>query len=124
MTQRRPRKLDPDHCAFVRSLPCLICGDDISTECAHVRFNDARVAKFNPGVGQRPDDRFTLPLCNDCHQGNGGQHGSGERKWWEARGIDPILIALALYSVSGNAEEAALIIKAQRDEPGLIMTAG
>lgn len=118
--QRNPRRFDSDHLAFIRTLPCLCCLDNTSTEAAHVRYSDARVAKVNPG-SQKPDDRFTVPLCGDEHK---EQHQQNERRFWEARNIDPVLIALALYSCSGDAEEAERIIRAQHPAIGNIMRAG
>ena len=106
--QRRPRVIDQAHQKFIRCLPCLVCGDNTSTECCHIRFSDARIGKINPGVGQKPHDKFSAPLCNRHHR---EQHMGNEQKFWQDRGIDPILIALALYSVSGDVEEAEHIIR-------------
>ncbi len=110
---RRPRKQDPDHLAWLRTLPCICCQDNISTEAAHIRMSDARVGKVNPGVGAKPDDKWALPLCGGVDGCHPEQHGMSERKFWEVRGIDPILMALALYSISGDTEEAERIIYAQ-----------
>lgn len=103
------RRHDNDHLAFIRFLPCLACGDNTATEAAHVRMSDARIGKVNPGVGQKPHDCFTVPLCGRCHR---EQHTANEFKWWQARSIDPILISLALYSVSGDYDAATKIITA------------
>ena len=70
-------------------------------------MSDARIAKKNPGVGARPDDKFTLPLCGKHHR---EQHTGNEQVFWNRYGIDPVLLALALYVVSGDAEEAERII--------------
>lgn len=107
---RRPRVHDEKHCEFIRKLPCIVCQDNISTQCAHIRMSDARIAKVNPGVGAKPDDKYTLPLCGECHA---KQHSMNENKFWEYRNIDPVLLALALYSVSGDVEEAERIIYAR-----------
>lgn len=110
MMQRNTRRHDEAHLVFIRQLPCLICNDNTSTEAAHVRFSDARIAKVNPGNSAKPHDKFTLPLCGDCHR---AQHTKGnERKFWEAVGIDPVLTSLALYSVSGDIEEGQRIVYA------------
>lgn len=110
--KRQPRVHDPDHLAFIRQCDCLCCYDNISTEAAHIRFSEPRIAKFNPGVGQKPDDKFVVPLCGSCHR---SQHDAGnERKWWDERNINSLLVALALYSVSGDHEKAAQIIAANR----------
>ena len=83
------------HIQRVRQLPCCICGDSTTTEAAHVRFADPRVGKFITGIGTKPSDAFTVPLCNRHHR---EQHDLGdERKFWSLYDLDPILIALALY---------------------------
>ncbi len=106
--QRRPRKVDEAHRAFIRELPCLLCLDDTGTDPAHIRMSDARIGKLNAGIGAKPDDRFTLPLCRECHT---EQHSMGERQFWDKRGVDPVLMALALYSVTGEHEEAERMLR-------------
>lgn len=94
------------HLDFIRGLPCLICHDNISTEAAHVRMTDSRVGKVNPGHA-KPHDYFTVPLCGRHHR---EQHSMGERDFWHRQGIDPVLLALMLYAVTGNQAEAERII--------------
>ena len=119
--QRRPRRHDENHLAFIRQLPCCVCFDNIHTQAAHIRYSDGRIGKTNPGVGAKPSDIYVLALCNAHHE---QQHSMGsERRFWELYKIDPILIALALYSISGDMEEAERIILAQH--PGInILAAG
>ena len=118
---RHPRLYDPDYLAKVRQLPCLCCLDNVSVEAAHVRYSDSRVAKVSPGIGQKPDDKWAVPLCGDHHR---EQHSiRNERRFWERHNIDPILIALALYS-SRDMEEAEQIVRAQHPAISNIMAAG
>src|ERR1700678_1726046 len=105
------RQKNKSHCDFIRSLPCLICQDNTATECAHIRMADPRIAKPITGIGIRPDDRFTTPLCHRHHH---QQHLLNEKEWWDDCGIDPVLIALALYSVSGDYNAGIEIIEANR----------
>lgn len=108
MRLKDPRQHDEAHLDFIRSLPCCICLNPIETQAAHLRFSDARVAKPNAGVGQKPHDRWTVPLCGREHT---EQHEAGdERSWWASKGIDPIFLALALYSVSGDYERGTIIV--------------
>lgn len=108
--QRSPRQHDPDHLAFVRTLECVICGDDTTVEAAHVNYRDPSVGKNGRGIGSKDHDKFALPLCGRCHR---AQHDHGdEREWWSPR--DPVKLALAIYSVKGNYEEASRIIRAAR----------
>jgi hypothetical protein len=108
--QRQPRAKDETHLRFIRSLPCLICGNPIETEAAHIRMADRSVAKDITGIAVKCDDRFTVPLCGAHHR---EQHDKGnETLWWFDRGIDPIKAALALYSVSGDYERGLRIVQA------------
>lgn len=113
--QRNPRQKNETHLAFIRTLPCLVCLDNVHTEAAHIRYSDARVAKPNAGVGAKPHDFYCVPLCNSHHA---LQHNVGdERTFWNGQGIDPIVTALALYAHSGDFERGTLIVaNAQRRE--------
>ena len=111
--QRKPRDKDEAHMKFVRSLPCLLCGDNTSTECAHIRMADRSVAKPVTGIAMKCDDRFTVPLCG-AHHRQQHEHGN-EHHWWTLAGIDPIKAALAIYSVSGDYERGEAIVSACRE---------
>jgi hypothetical protein len=100
MAPRELRQHSEKHLNFIRSLPCCVCLNNIETEAAHIRFSDASVCKANAGVSAKPHDYWTVPLCNSHHT---LQHNIGnERKFWASQGIDPIKLALRLYSVSGD----------------------
>ena len=105
------RRRDEKHLAWLRTLPCCICHDPTATEAAHVRMSDARIAKMATGIAIKPDDRFTVPLCSSHHR---EQHAGSERKFWQRFDRDPILLALALYSASGDLEEANRIMFGNR----------
>jgi hypothetical protein len=109
MRQRNPRKHDEAHLAFIRQLPCAVCLDNTATEAAHVRYPEPKAAKPITGAGTKPDDKFVVPLCSKCHR---EQHGGKERAFWNGREIDPIFLALALYSVSGDYDRGLTIIGA------------
>lgn len=120
--QRMPRQKLNAHLAFLRELPCLCCGNPIETEAAHLRFSDARVVKLNAGVGAKADDFFCVPLCGQHHR---LQHDMGdERKFWKRYGIDPILYALRLWSVTGNYEMGCRVVAAANDRRPNILMAG
>jgi len=111
MTQRSPRTRDDRHLAFIRQLPCLVCLDNTSTEACHVRFTDRRAAKFNPGMGQKPSDWWTVPMCGKHHR---EQHAGNEQDFWfNVHGIDPIAVAAWLYLVSGDYEAGEMIVREQ-----------
>lgn len=111
MRQRQPRVTDPDHLAFVRGLPCLVCPNDIETEAAHIRFADARAHKRQVGKGEKPSDEWAVPLCSKHHR---EQHRMNEARFWAEAGIDPVFVALALTRVSGDAQAGCEIVAANR----------
>ena len=111
---RQPRQHKPDHLAFVRQLPCVVCMNDIETEAAHIRFGDRRAAKSNPGMQAKPDDTWTVPLCGKHHR---EQHTINEKKFWTSHEIDPLFIALALSNVSGNTSLGLMIVSNARVKP-------
>lgn len=99
LRQRQPREHNERFLRFVRSLPCVTCGNDIQTEAAHVKISDLERGKRNVGVGEKASDRWTLPLCGRCHR---RQHGMNERKFWADEGIDPIALCERLFAVTGD----------------------
>jgi hypothetical protein len=93
------RKLKPDlrrranHLTFVRQLPCVVCGKAPPSEAAHVRSGS------DGGTGIKPSDRYCLSLCTSCHA---LQHEFGELRFWSTLRIDPLNVALRLWTVSGD----------------------
>jgi hypothetical protein len=111
---RRPRIEDEKHLRWIRTLPCLISGQ-YGVEAAHVRYHDPRFAKRHVGIGEKPDDRWTVPLHHLYHRtGPDAQHNSNEREWWKRRNIDPVVVAAALYVWSGDDHAAMLILSTAR----------
>ncbi len=95
MNQRQPRVEDPAYLAYVRTLPCLICGKSPS-DAAHLRSAALWYSKRQTGLGEKPDDKWTLPLCRHHHD---EQHRENELGWWAGKGIvDPFAVAVALYA--------------------------
>lgn len=94
LREREPRVKDEKHLRFIRSLPCCICGDNTSTEAAHLRVGSIGHGKPHTGMAEKPSDRWVLPLCNRHHR---EQHATGdELKFWDFHGIDPFMLALTL----------------------------
>ena len=93
---RFPKRRDPAYCAWIRTLPCLLC-DNLAVldwidagkpcggpvECAHVRSR---------GAGG-PDVANTVPLCRKHHR---QQHDIGIRSFERIYGISLELKALVL----------------------------
>lgn len=96
---RKPRERDAGHLAAIRQCQCLKCGRDRAGEAAHLRITSARHGKRLTGIGEKPDDRWCLPLCHACHM---EQHAIGEMTFWA--GLDPLRIAQSLWMVSPDIE--------------------
>lgn len=69
---RVPPKPDKKRLQRIREMPCLFCG--APSVAAHFRAGVT-------GMGRKPDDAFTAPLCPRHHE---EQHlyKRGELKWW------------------------------------------
>ena len=83
------------HLGFIRQLSCVACGKAAPSEAAHVRIGT------DSGVGMKPGDRYAVPLCTTCHA---KQHRIGELTFWSALRIDPVNVALRLWTVSADIE--------------------
>lgn len=115
--QRSPRKKEGAHLAFVASLPCLICNRR-GCHAAHIRYPDATYWKRAVGIAEKPDDKWTVPLCPEHHtNGSEAQHHFNEYFWWRIRGIDPLAVATQLYVWSGDEEIGEEIIRKVRGNP-------
>lgn len=104
---KRPREKDAKHLAFIRTLPCLVCGNNIETEAAHIRMADPMAGKPYTGKGEKPSDKWAVPLCGTCHR---EQHHFGEERYWIER--DPVKAAFALWENSGDHETCVRIVEA------------
>lgn len=105
---RRPRVEDRKHLEFIRSLRCCICGTHKQVEAAHVRIASLAHGKRECGKAEKPDDKWTTPLCASHHR---EQHDIGEHDFWKRYGLDPFLISLSLWGATGRGEEAEEIVR-------------
>ena len=96
---REPREHNERHLGFIRGLPCCICHDNTSTEAAHVRYGSPQNGKRYVGKGEKPSDKWTVPLCGRHHA---IQHQIGEREFWLIAGIDPVQLAADLFACTGD----------------------
>ncbi len=111
MRQRQPREINDKHRKFIGGLPCLLCGNNIESQAAHISYGDARWGKPRKGIAQKSSDFYCVPLCGRHHD---EQHSMNEREWWDLAGIDPVPIAMALYVNSGNQDAGEQIVSAWR----------
>lgn len=99
--QRQPRIEDPAYLAYVRTLPCLVCARPGPNDPAHLRSAARQYGKRQTGMAEKPDDKWTLPLCRTHHD---DQHRNNELQWWARHGVaDPFAVALTLYAGRPNA---------------------
>ena len=108
--KKRPRVKKRSHLDFIRSLPCAVCGQPDATDAAHIRMASLRYSKQMSGMGAKPDDSWTVPLCREHHR---KQHTMSEHDFWCFR-LDPFIIALALWKHSGDYEAALTVLKNAR----------
>lgn len=78
---RRADARNPEHLAWIRSLPCAIRDGTSCTgsQAAHVRMNTGG------GMGMKPPDRWTVPLCHEHHH---EQHQIGHAAFDAKYGVD------------------------------------
>lgn len=97
LRQREPRVRDRKYLALVARMPSVISGR-WPVQVAHLRYGDPAKGKPHTGMGEKPDDKWTLPLTPDEHMhGVRSQHANNEQEWWEGHGIDPIQVCIDLY---------------------------
>ena len=91
MAEKTIRLRDKEHCKFVASQPCIVCGRT-PCEAHHIRFAQPRA------LGRKVSDEYTLPVCRLHHR---DLHSYGdEASWWAAVGIEPLTTALKLWRSS------------------------
>jgi hypothetical protein len=110
--RKRPRIENKNHLAFIRSLPCVVCGTRRNVEAAHVRMGNPLYGKSQAGMQEKSDDRWTVSLCPRHHD---EQHGMNEADFWMALDIDPLRLGLALFDSTGDQERAESIIRSHRN---------
>jgi ERF superfamily len=93
MAAKTIRLRDKEHCKFVASQPCIVCGRT-PCEAHHIRFAQPRA------LGRKVSDEYTIPVCRLHHR---ELHNYGdEASWWAGVSIDPLPIALALWRQSNS----------------------
>jgi hypothetical protein len=85
------RLRDKEHCKYVATQACLICGR-MPSETHHIRFAQPRA------LGRKVSDEYTVPVCR-LHHRELHRYGD-EASWWAGVGLDPVPIALELWKRS------------------------
>jgi hypothetical protein len=85
------RLRDKEHCKYVATQPCVICGR-VPSEAHHIRFAQPRA------LSRKVSDEYTVPVCR-LHHRELHRYGD-EASWWAGVGVDPLPIALELWKSS------------------------
>jgi hypothetical protein len=104
----------PEHLAFVKRLPCVVCGKAGPSEAAHLRSGS------DGGTAMKPSDRYSVSLCIECHV---LQHQFGEQRFWSTVRIDPLNVAFRLWTVSGDLRAGERIVFRARQHIELVKAA-
>lgn len=104
--KRATRWRSPAHTTWVRGFACCVCGSMTNIEAAHVRLGS------NTGLGQKPDDWRTVPLCAGPHADIDGmlgchnrQHVIGEATFWRGASVDQEALIRELIAASPKHQE-------------------
>src|SRR6202041_3000538 len=95
LTANTIRLRDKEHCKYVATQPCVICGRT-PAEAHHLRFAQPRA------LGRKVSDEYTVPVCR-LHHRELHRYGD-EASWWAGIGVDPLPIALELWRSSRSAQ--------------------
>lgn len=88
----------PQHLKAIRAVQfCAACGKTGPVDAAHIRYAYPRYDALPTGMGRKPDDWRTTPLCRTCHT---RQHSLNEEAFWKELGIDPYQLAGDLWLAS------------------------
>ena len=82
------RLRDREHCKFVATLPCVVCGR-MPSEAHHIRFAQPRA------LGRKVSDEYTVPVCR-LHHRELHRYGD-EASWWVGVNVDPLPVAVELW---------------------------
>lgn len=86
---RRGPARDPAYRAWIRTLPCTICGAGWRVEAAHTGSDG--------GMAMKPSDYSCIPLCRNCHTAaKGAYHRIGKFAFERAYSIDLQALVKAL----------------------------
>jgi len=91
--QKEPRVRDPKYLKWLHTKLCCVCGSD-KVDAAHIRTGSLAYNKPHTGLGEKPSDKWSLPLCRSCHA---KQHGMNELEFWRLNGIDPFALAIKYF---------------------------
>lgn len=109
--------MSPYHLTLLRVLPCCVSGRTPCGEAHHLRsmIGVGMSGKFTRGLGLRAEDRWSLPLAHGLHMESHRVSSRQERSWFLERGIDPHLLAKALWKATGDLDRMRKVLLAHRE---------
>lgn len=102
MVPKTERLRSPRHLAWVRTLPCSVPG--CRGDMVQTHMVQAHHVRKGAGVGLKPSDRYSAPICIDHHAEG---HTSGWRTFEVRHGLDLSAIAARLWVESNRERKAA-----------------
>jgi|ERR1700748_2047720 len=99
MTQRCPRMVDTGYLIWLTGRPCCVCEKTGGVDAAHVRYASQAFGKRSTGMQEKPDDKWAVPLCRECHT---RQHSMNEQAFWALNLVHPLRLAEKLYRDYGG----------------------
>ncbi len=95
MSNGRKKFTSAVHLGYVRTQPCMSRGSNQGVQAHHIR-------KKRPGhfksMGSKVSDKYTVPLCHDCHTLLHQPNRSEEYFWEKLCLQDPFEVAEQLYN--------------------------
>lgn len=119
LDQRRPRERESAYLGWVARLPCIACmvhgRFNRRVQVAHLRAGSIEHDKRPTGMAEKPDDRWTTPLCQPHHTGDDrrarlSQHTMGELDFWETLKVNPFELCIALADAYDHGRDGKAVI--------------
>lgn len=108
--EQKREKVEPGYLAKIRKLPCCVCDEPPPSQAHHLKCADP-----GRGKGAKPANRWTVPLCNECHIYGVERVGSRqEAAWFRERGILCLDLAVALHANSYSVDAMLSVLKTHR----------
>ena len=95
VSKSKPKK-NKDYLSFIHTLPCCVTGSRRDIQAAHLSFANPSLGHYGRGRGTKASDRWCLSLSATEHT---RQHSMNEEAFWLETGIDPHILALAIYGL-------------------------
>lgn len=104
--------MSEDHCALIRQMPCCVCMAVPAGQIHHLKLGTGE-----RGLSVRSSDRWGVSLCLEDHDAVERAGTRNEQRWFSDRGIaDPIELAAALWSNTGDLPKMIAVLIAHRGE--------